>query len=255
MPITTTSDLSQVSFDSDTMQVLSVSGSDKDFVFPLIQGPINFSVVRSDGLVSNRWGVTINQKKGDAYVYSRDVPDAEKVSLHASGRQHISITSETAKRTGADYRFGPVWTEPQFDTEAVATFTLVFPPWGVGRDASETPVNPSKDELLIIGHKEKLVLVSFFIVDAGRNMRGRIPHFALAQLSIREGKTLHMIAWKEPQNGLMDRVRATFPQISSTFSQRGHGEDDYTLCLSGFRAPNSAYMVVVPVKYTASAPE
>ena len=254
MTTTATPDLSQVSFDSDTIQVLSVSGTDKSFVFPLSRAPINFSVVRSDGLVSNRWGVNLNGK-GDAYVYCRDVPNAEKVSLHSSGRQHISIMSETAKRTGAENRFGPVWTEPRFDTEAVATFTLVFPPWGVGRDASETPVNPSKDELLIIGHKDQLVVVSFFIVDARRNMRGRIPHFALAQLPIREGKTLHMIAWKEPQNDLMDRVRATLPQISSTFAQRCHGEGDYTLCLSGFRAPDSAYMVIVPVKYTPSVPE
>ena len=249
MTITTTNDLSHVSFDSDTMQVLSVSGTDKNFVFPLTRGSINFSVVRSDGLVSNRWGVNLNGK-GDAYVYCRDVPDAEKVSLHASGRQHISITSETAKRTGGKNRFGPVWTEPRFDTEAVATFTLVFPPWGVSREASETHVKPSKDELLIIGHKEKLVLVSFFIADVERNMRGRIPHFALAQLPIREGKTLHMIAWKEPRHDLMDRICATFPQISGTFAQGGHGEGDYTLYLSGFRAPNSAYMVVVPVKYT-----
>jgi len=235
------------------MQVISVSGSDKNFVFPLTQGPINFSVVRSDGLVSNRWGVTLNHKKGDAYVYCRDVPNAQKVSLHASGRQHISITSETAKRTGSDSRFGPVWTEPRFDNEAVATFTLVFPPWGVGRDASATLINPSKDELLVVGHKEKLVLVSFFIVDAGTNMRGRIPHFALAQLPIREGKILHIVAWKEPQRDLMDRIRATFPRVSNTLANRGHEVGDYTLCLSGFRAPNSAYMVVVPVKITPSA--
>ena len=110
MQIKTTTDLSQVSFDSDKMQVLSVSGSDKEFVFPLTQGPINFSVVRSDGLVSYRWGVYINQNKGDTYVYCRDFPDAEKVSLHTSGQQHISIKSETAKRIGADNRFGLCWT-------------------------------------------------------------------------------------------------------------------------------------------------
>ena len=99
------------------------------------------------------------------------------------------------------------------------------------------------------------MLVSFFIIDAGQSLQGGIPHFTLAQLPIREGKALHMIAWKEPQNDLVDRVRATFPKISSTFSQDGHGEGDYTLFLSGFRAPDSAYMVLVPAKYTPPAPE
>ena len=36
------------------------------------------------------------------------------------------------------------------------------------------------------------MVVSFFIVDAGSNMRGRIPHFVLGRLPIRERKTLHV---------------------------------------------------------------
>ncbi len=240
--------LEEISFDSDTMQVLSMSGTDKAFDFPLREGPIRFSVVRCDGKVSNRWGVALSGK-GDAYIYCRDVPNGEKVSLHASGRQHISITPRTAARVGAGNRFGPVWAAPEVEGEAIATFTLVFPPWGVGRDPAETPVNPSKDELLVIGHREKVVVVSFFIVGTGRTMRGRIPHFHLAELPITQDRTLHVIAWKEAENGLQDKVRATFPQISQTFANLSHGEGPYTLCLSGFRAPNSAYMVAVPVSY------
>ena len=91
--------LKEISFDSDTMQVLAVSGTEKVFDFPLREGPIRFSVVRCDGKVSNRWGVGLSGK-GDAYIYCRDVPDAEKVSLHASGRQHISITPQNRRTRG-----------------------------------------------------------------------------------------------------------------------------------------------------------
>ena len=80
-----------------------------------------------------------------------------------------------------------------------------------------------------------------------------MPHFVLGQLPLRLGKTLHIIAWKEPQDDLMDRVRSVFPQISPTFSELALGEDDYTFCLQGYRGPNSAYMVNVPVHYTPTS--
>lgn len=240
-------DFRQISFESDSMQVLSLSRKKSVLELPLTKTPINFSVLRSDGLSSNRWGVSTS-KGGDAYVYCRDVPDAEKVSLHASGRQHISIKSKTAERTGADNRFGPVWKEPEFEREAISTFSLIFPPWGVGMRYE--PKELTKDELLIVGHREKLVVVHFFIVDSTKKMQGQLPHFVLGQVLLRPGKTLYVIAWKEPQNDLMERIRSVFPQISPTFSELELDEDDYTVCFQGYRGSNSAFMVTVPVHYT-----
>ena len=247
MPKLNDFDFDQLSFETDSMQVISLSHSENDFVFPLTRAPINFSVLRSDGLLSNCWGVITN-KKGDAYVYCRDVPDAEKVSLHASGRQHISIASETAKRVGVDSRFGPVWIEPEFEQEAIATFSLLFPPWGVG--ISPKPTNSTKDELIIVGHREKIVVVSFFVVDSTKKMQSRMPYFVLGQLPLQPERTLHIIAWKEDQNNLMDRIRDIFPHVSLNFSELKLREDDYTLCVQGYRRSNSAYMVRVPVHYT-----
>ena len=188
-------------------------------------------------------------------MYCRDNPEAEKVSLHASGRQHVSIPRKTAERVGAESRFQSVWTRPEFESEAIATVTLVFPPWGVGRKAWEVRDPFRSDELLIVGHREKLLLVNFFIVDSARNMRGRVPHFVLGQIPLVEGKTLHIIAWKEPQNGLMDLMRTAFPQASHTLTKLGLGEDDYTMSVQGYRGPNAAYMVVFPVHYTPASPQ
>ena len=240
-------DLGQICFGSDSIQVLSISRNNSVLELPLNKAPINFSVLRSDGLSSNLWGVRTS-RNGDAYVYCRDVPDAEKVSLHASGRQHISVTSKVAERRGSDSRFGPVWEEPEFEREAIATFRLIFPPWGVG--VRYEPKELTKDELLIVGHSEKLVVVNFFIVDSTKRMECRLPYFVLGQVPLRPGKTLYIIAWKEPQKDLAERIRSVFPHISQTFSERELGEDDYTMCFQGHRGPNSAFMITVPVHYT-----
>lgn len=240
-------------FESDTMQVLSLSSRHRDPKLPLTRGRINFTVMRSDGKVSNRWGVKV-ERAGDAYVFCRDNPNMEKVSLHASGRQHIAFPreSEAIEKIGPKNRFRPVWTQPTFQSEAIATFTLMFPPWGVGLDLSDL-VNRRKaknDELLIVGHNEKLLVVGFFILESGRNMRGRMPHIVLGELPLTEQKVLHVIAWKEPQKDLVDKIQNTFPHVAQTSLELGLHEGDYTMHAQGFRAPNSAFMVVVPIHYT-----
>ena len=197
MPIPNQFDQSQFRFDADSMQVVSKSRRNKNLGLPLVQGPINFRVLRSDGKFSNRWGVNLNGK-GDGYVYCRDNPNAEKASFHASGQQHISVRSDAAKSIGADSYFRTMWQEPEFDSEAVATFTLVFPPWGVGLEGTDFPKGITKDELLIVGHREKLCPGLFFIVDSKGNMRGREPHIVLGRLPLSKEKTLHVVAWKEP---------------------------------------------------------
>ena len=246
MPNPSEFDSDQLDFETDSMQVLSVSYRDEDVVFPLTRAPINFSVWRSDGVFSHHWGVTTNNK-GDAYVYRRDNPNAEKVSLHASGRQHISMSSETAKRIGGESRFGPVWSEPEFEQDAIASFSLLFPAVGGGK--SPEPSRSTKDELIIVGHREKMVVVSFFIVDSRTNMRGRMPNFALGQLPLQPGKTLHVITWKEDQRNFLDRIRDVFPEISTKVYEMKLGEGDIDLCLMGYLRSNSAFMVNVPVHY------
>ena len=72
MPKANKLDSGQICFESDSMQVLSLSRKKSVLELPLTKAPINFAVLRSDGLSSNRWGVNTN-KNGDAYVYCRAV--------------------------------------------------------------------------------------------------------------------------------------------------------------------------------------
>lgn len=238
--------LNEAWFDSDAMKVMSLSKTKKDIRFPLTGGRINFSVLRPDASVSHRWGVSVG-KKGDAYIYCRDIKGAEKVSLHASGKQHISISEQTANATGTDNRFMNMWTEPSFTKEAVATFSLLFPPWGAPGPLDTSPV--TKDEAMIVGHRSKLVVVGFYIVDAGVKMNSRQPHFRLGELQMRQGKILHVLAWKEPQGDLLERLQRYFPQAASFFTEDAAGEGEYALNFQGYRSENSAYMVTIPVHY------
>ena len=57
---------------------------------PKRTSPIHFAVQMKNGLTSNAWGVRV-ENTGDAYIYCRDSMKGQKVSLHASGKQHISF--------------------------------------------------------------------------------------------------------------------------------------------------------------------
>lgn len=231
--------LNEVSLKDDSVQALAVRPDGTEIQFPLTKGPINFSVVSDRGL-SVQWGVRTGSK-GDAYIYNRDVKNGEKVSLHASGQQHIAVTDETAIRVGATTRFGPKWIEPEFDRGAVPTFSILFPPWGVTKRNPEN-LAKGKGELLIAGHVEKVVVVGFFVMDAGLNLWVNAPHFVLGKLALRPGKTLHIVAWKEPEGDLRELLRASFEKVSNRLPE----VDDLVIDFQGFRASDSAFMVAVP---------
>ena len=231
--------LDEVSFQSDRVQVLALHRKGTEIDFPLTMGPLNFSVLSNRGL-SVRWGVRVG-RNGDAYIYNRDVANAEKVSLHSSGDQHIAITDETAIHIGVGSRFGPRWIEPEFDEGAVPTFSILFPPWG-DTDRRPDGLARKKGELLIVGHVEKVVVVGFFVMDASRKLQVNGPHFVLGTLALRPGRVLHIVAWKEPENDLRALLRVSLNKVPSPLPDA----KDLVLNFQGFRAPNSAFMVAVP---------
>ena len=61
---------------------------------PLKQSPINFAVIRHNGLSSDPWLVRVD-KKGDIYILCRDNMDHMKVSLHKSGVHQIAFVAES----------------------------------------------------------------------------------------------------------------------------------------------------------------
>ena len=249
MTATPLSSLNEIDFESDSMQVLSVSSQDDPAELPFTKGPIRFSVLGYRGKQSISWGVNVNTK-GEAYLYPRDSHlSNEKVSFHVSGCRHISITSEFDEGTRLKKKYPQKWEDPEFDREAIATFTLFFPTWGTCPEDQDTWKKVKKDKLLIVGHKKKAIVVSFFIVNAGATMRGYRSHIRVGKLPLGKSKDLHIVVWKEAQDNLLHQVQEALAKLSGEFLQTGMVNGDYTLWLKGLRRTNSVYSVVVSAHY------
>ena len=182
---------------------------------PTKKNPIRFAVIYRSGYTSNAWGVKVNSK-GDAYIYCRDHMAGQEISLHASGKQHISIDPNSHSTvTLAEKKYMNQWREPD---EGVATFRLVFPSWGTLLSEEQREKYKSRwknTDVLIEGHHEFLTIVSFFIVSRSAKMHksGTFPSFQLGELPLRSGKKLATtVEWK-PENGLKDKIESALQRI------------------------------------------
>ena len=224
---------------------------------PRRESPIRFAVQQGNGLTSNAWGVHV-ENTGDAYVYCRDDLKGQKISLHKSGKQHISFDRGLACQMGSSDRFMNQWHEPYFTQETIATLRLLFPAWGVGLNEQHRRTAKSawnKNDLLIHGHDEFMTVVSFVIVDDGVTIRKKMGSYACCPIGIlplRPGKRLWVIAGWQPEGNLKTRVEEALSQIPV----RKYPPEDamgktLSMCLTGESSPDSIYMVVVPVKANA----
>ena len=234
--------------------------------FPKRKSPINFAVQMKNGLTSNAWGVRVKDT-GDAYIYCRNNMRGQKVSLHASGEQHISFDKNAPgmeRFTGS--RFMNQWQEPEYEREAIATFRLLFPPWGIGLNAEQRDTSRSrwdKNHILVEGHDELLTVVSFVIIDDDKTLRkqeGSAPMSLLGVLQLRQGKKLCVVAGWQPQGNLRTIVEGAVKKIRIPAEQvvpEDFTGKDFSLCLTGYSSTNSAYMLAIPAKlatgYTESS--
>ena len=261
MRLTSRSDLTDVlrgiDHSSNLLQAVSVS-KDREFELPIRTPPVNFAVLRRDGKVSNSWGVTV-ERSGDAYIYCRDSMKGQKVSLHASGKQHVSFDKSV---TSLDHfqgsRFMDQWREPVFDKDAVATFALVFPVWGVGLTYEQMKDSLSmwkKNCLYIVGDDEDLTVVFFFIIDDGKTLTHRGPgsSLAIAELPLRPGKTLHVVACRKPEAGFREAIETALRQVPTGFAERRLEGEDYGLCFTG-NWGETVFMVALSATYTPPEP-
>ena len=225
----------------------SLSTSEKAQV-PTTKNPIRFAVMYRNWRTSNAWGVKV-EDTGDAYIYCRDNMKSQKVSLHASGEQAISIYPNTRSTANITYKeFMNRWHEPE---EGIATFKLIFPPWGIQLSDEQAKDYGSiwkKNDIYVEGHHEFLTVVSFYIVNEKANFhkKGEFPGFLLGELPLKAGKKLGITAEWEPDRGFKARVENTFPRIVEGLSEKLL-EQTRVLCVTGWNSPNSAFMASFPV--------
>ena len=205
-----------------------------------------------------RWGVQARDTV-DACIYCRDSMKGQKVSLHASGKQHISIDPRlpsTAKLT--EKQFMNQWHEPD---EGIATFRLIFPSWGIQLDEEQREKFKStwlKTDIFVEGHHEFLTVISFHVISDNVRLRKRseFPGFQLGELSLRVGKKLVITADWEPERGLKTLIESALKRFPPNMDII----NDYlgktlAICVTGnCAAPNSVYMVSFPVIYSIPNP-
>ena len=223
---------------------------------PIRESPVNFAAFAGDGTItSNAWGVRV-MKTGDAYIYCRDNLQGQAISLHRSGKQHIRIQGSTPGREEKD--FLNQWREPEhIKQNAVATFRLVFPAWGIWLDAGkrgEAKANTwPKNDVLVEVRPDFLTVVSFVIVDAGTSMakaKDSHPSAPIAVLRLRPGKTLYVIAGREPEpEGYQDRIRQSILTGLDLSTFRDHVDEVLHMTVTGWQANNSAFMVNCPIVF------
>ena len=239
-------DPSRMRSDPDRVQVIALSRVKKQLRFPLTRGPIRLSMLGPAGSVSSRWGVKTSTQ-GDAYVYCRDASGTgrplPKVSLHASGRNHISITPGTQTVPDADHRFADAWTRPEIEDETIASFSLLFPPY---RHMHPPHNMGAKDELLLLGSSKRIVVVGLYVTDSAVDVSHSMPTFRLGKLPLPPSEVLHVVAWKEEADAdLLDQIRGAMAAM--TAAQLRVDVGCHMICLHGYRGPNSAYMMPVPI--------
>ena len=99
---------------------------------------------------------------------------------------------------------------------------------------------------MVIGHREKLTLIGFVITSVETNLEIAVPHFQLGKLTLGTDKVLQVVTWREEQGNLRESLFDGLRRISIPLPRA----DDLWVNFQGFRRPNSAYMVAVPVSVT-----
>ena len=226
-----------------------------DLKLPQRTSPINFAVQRRNGCTSNAWAVR-TEKKGDAYIYCRDNMKGQKVSLHASGKQHISFDEKVPGMKALDDRFMNQWWEPQYDKVAVPTLLLLFPPWGLYLNAEQRNKSRAiwnKNHILINGHDDMITAVSFVILDKDKTLKkqeGSLPSHLIGLLQMGRGKKLCVIASYETEHNMKVMAEKVLQNITVPTETENLMGDVLTVCLTGWSAKDSAYILPLAVNYT-----
>ena len=188
-----------------------------------------------------------------------------KASLHLSGKQHIAhdLSHPSMKHYKGD-RFMNEWWEPKCSGVVIPTLRLLFPSWG--RSLSERQRQKKskvwdKNQILIPTRADAVCVVYFFLLESGQRYEieeGSAPLAQLGLLKLTPAKSLVVLAGYEAERDMRKNIEVALRSIDFTVNPRvllnalnDDGEDtDVTVCLTGYGAGNSAFMLPVSVDLT-----
>ena len=222
-----------------------------DVQFPLRSSPVKFAVRLMDGRLSNLWTVEARGKKGDVYICSRDLESETKISLHASGQQHVVFRRSPHNKM--------VWKEPPMKSPTRASVKLFFTVWSAGvrptKDYSHAKWSSmlDKNHVLIEGgcSEDTVITVGFFLTppNVTINWHSRPPQGPVAVLPVSADKELHIIARREHRPHLRAGLEAKMNADTPRRAVSGCGPTDtpYLRLLAGQDVDGVHYVAAVTV--------
>ena len=224
------------------------------FELPLKKSPIRFAVLWKNGQTSNTWGVRV-EKEGDVYIYCRDNMKEVKISLHKSGKQHISFSKGSGIEMTPGSRFWNQWWEPLHGKQAIPSFKLYFPSWGTRLSEKERDKAKSKwekNQILIEADDEHLTAITFIVLDKGTTLTKQddgLPSCPIGVLPLHSGKKLCVIAGFQPEGNLRQNAKIAVEDMNNrNLPLEEHAGKILHTCVTGDNQDGYAYMVTFPVE-------
>ncbi len=224
-----------------------------DFPPLLRSGPIRFAVKLTDGSAGSMWKVEA-RGRGEVYIIPRDIMEGAKISLHASGRQHLKVDRPPWDKMK--------WKEPPRESPLPASVKLLFTVWSAGmgptknHDAAQVQKQWEQNQVLIEGEdsEDSVITVCFFLTppDVRVELPPRPPMARFAALSVGADKNLHIIARKEHRPNLRVAIEQRLAETvaSHTVSARWPIGRKSVLLLGGDDVDGRPYVTPVSVEMT-----
>ena len=183
--------------------------ADGDLPLPIRSSPVRFAIRDKDGAVSSSWKVTV-KRTGDVYIFPRDIMEGTKISLHASGQQHVVLNRPNHNKMK--------WNEPPRESPVKASVKLLFTAWSVGTgptrrfDAAKLEKVLTKNQIFVERDdcEDIVIAYCFLLTPPGVNldMPPWPPMGEVAVLPVGEEKELHIVARREHRPNSREALEA-----------------------------------------------
>ena len=156
-------------------------------------------------------------------------------------------------------RFWNQWREPASQRPPVPTFKLVFPGWALSFNEEDRkkgrPKKWDTNDILIEGDDKLLTVVSFFIMDEGREpWQQGLPSKPIGILPLRQGKDLCVVAHREYEGNLHSMVVEGLKRVFAKPNFQSGVVEDFKRAFPNGLPPGAAYDEVFEVCLTEEEP-
>ena len=194
---------------------------------PIRQVPLNFAVIRKNGLSSNTSKIR-RGSNGDIYIICRDAFDRFKVSLHRNGKCYMSFGSDL--HTGGNRQMKR-WEVPLPDlnlsqnSEIIPSFRFAFPSSALWLNQEKRDRQAKiwdKPHVFVESPESPFgTVVSFFLIDeTAKNLKGKKSlGYPLVVTSAWPGRILWVLVNHEYEYGMLRAAGKIISQMGENLNE------------------------------------